>query len=248
MGFWYQNADLGPFAPCTTSTGSPPKFDTTSGVPDNSINWSATPTTVINLTPGASYTCKSMAGSTTLGELSWNNGTKLLTVKGTIFIDGSITIDAGATARYTGQATIVVSGTFGMKTASICATHPGYTGACNYTASSPWDPNQSALVIVADGLAGAGAAQGQGSDFDPGDGIHLKGADFQGALIANHTITTDTTSRMQGPMISVYDRVLAGQSNDLIFPPINFAPSGGGGIISDPPMPALLPPQNYGGG
>ena len=42
-----------------------PKFDTASGVPDNSINWSATPTTVINLTPGASYTCKSMAGSTT---------------------------------------------------------------------------------------------------------------------------------------------------------------------------------------
>ncbi len=78
-------------SPCTTSTGSPPKFDTASGVPDNSINWSATPTTVINLTPGASYTCKSMAGSTILGELSWDNATKLLTVKGTIFIDGSIT-------------------------------------------------------------------------------------------------------------------------------------------------------------
>jgi hypothetical protein len=249
MGFWYQNADLGPFAPCTTSTGSPPKFDTASGVADNSINWSATPTTVINLTPpGASYTCKSMAGSTTLGELSWNDGSKLLTVKGTIFFDGSITIDAGATARYTGQATIVASGTFGMKTAAICATHSGYTGACDYTAASPWDPNKSALVIVADGLAGAGSAQGQGSDFDPGDGIHLKSADFQGALIANHTITNETTSKMQGPMISVYDRVLAGQSNDLIFPPINFAPSGGGGIISDPPKPALLAPQNYGGG
>jgi hypothetical protein len=249
MGFWYQFADLGPHAPCTTSTGSPPKFDTASGVPDNSINWSATPSTVINLTPpGASYTCKSMAGSTTLGELSWNDSAKLLTVKGTIFIDGSITIDAGATARYAGQATIVASGTFGMKTASICATHPGYTGPCDFTGTSDWDPNQSALVIVADGLDGAGAAQGQGSDFDPGDGIHLKSADFQGALIANHTITTDTTSRMQGPMISVYDRVLAGQSNDLIFPPINFAPSGGGGIISDPPMPELLAPQNYGGG
>ena len=30
MGFWYQNADLGPLPPCTTSTGSPPKFDTAS--------------------------------------------------------------------------------------------------------------------------------------------------------------------------------------------------------------------------
>jgi hypothetical protein len=250
MGFWYQNADLGPLAPCTTSTGSPPKFDTASGVPDNSINWSASPSTVINLTPGASYTCKSMVGSTTLGELSWDNSTKLLTVKGTIFFDGSITISTGATARYTGQATIVASGTFGMKNTTICATHAGYTGPCDFTATSPWDPSdpsKSALVIVADGLAGAGSAQGQGSDFDPGDGIHLKSADFQGALIANHSVTAETTSRMQGPMISVYDAVFAGQSNDLIFPPILFAPSGGGGIISDPPKPQLLAPQNFGG-
>jgi hypothetical protein len=248
MGFWYQNADLGPLAPCTTSTGTPPKFDTASGVPDNSINWSASPTTVINMTPAASYTCKSMAGSTTLGELSWNASTNLLTVKGTIFIDGSITINPSATARYTGQATIVASGTFGMKTATICATHSGYTGPCDFTATSPWDPNKSALVIVADGLAGAGAAQGQGSDFDPGDGIHLKSADFQGALIANHAVNTETTAKMQGPMISVYDGVFAGQSNDLIFPPLLFAPSGGGGIISDPPKPQLLAPQNFGGG
>jgi hypothetical protein len=248
LGYWYQNADLGPLSPCTTSAGSPPTFDTAGGTADNSINWSASPTTVVNLTPAASYTCKSTAGSTTLGELSWNNTTKLLTLKGTIFIDGSITIAPGGTARYTGNATIVASGTFGMKNNAICATHPGYTGACDYTATSPWDPNQAALVIVADGLNGAGSGQGQGSDFDPGDGIHLKSADFQGALIANHAIKNETTSRMQGPMISAYDGVFAGQSNDLIFPPILFAPSGGGGIISDPPKPQLLSPRFYGGG
>ncbi len=28
MGFWYQNADLGPNSPCATSSGTPPKFDT----------------------------------------------------------------------------------------------------------------------------------------------------------------------------------------------------------------------------
>ena len=248
MGFWYQNADLGPLAPCITSTGSPPIFDTASGAPDNSINWSATPTTVINVTPAASYTCKSMAGSTTLGELSWNAATKLLTVKGTIFIDGSITISPGATARYTGQGTIIASGTFGMKNSTICATHPGYTGPCDFSATSPWDPGQAQLIIVADGLTGAGSAQGQGSDFDPGDGIHLKSSGFQGVLIANHSVTTDTTTQMQGPMISVYDGVFAGQSNDLIFPPIFAAPSGGGTIVSDPPKAQLLPPQNYGGG
>ena len=43
-----------------------------------------------------------------LGGLSWNRSTKCLTVKGTIFIDGSIYIEAGGTARYTGNATIAV--------------------------------------------------------------------------------------------------------------------------------------------
>ena len=81
-----------------------------------------------------------MAGSTVLGELSWDNAAKLLTVKGTIFIDGSIYIAPGGTARYTGEATIVASGTFGMKGDTICATHPGYTGACDFTKTSPWDP------------------------------------------------------------------------------------------------------------
>jgi hypothetical protein len=189
-----------------------------------------------------------MVGSTTLGELSWDNSTKLLTVKGTIFIDGSIYIAPGGTARYTGEATIVASGTFGMKGDTICATHTGYTGACDFTATSPWDPGKSALVIVADGAAGAGNAQGQGSDFNTGEAMELKSAGFQGALIANHSIRNETTTQMQGPMISVYDGVFAGQSNDLIFPPVLFAPSGGGGIISDPPKPQLLAPQNFAGG
>ena len=124
----------------------------------------------------------------------------------------------------------------------------GYAGACDFTATSPWDPNVAALVIVADGVAGGGGAQGQGSDFDPGDGIHLKSAKFQGGLIANRTITTETTTEMQGPMISVYDEVCAGQTNDLIFPPISFAPSGGGGIISrSASADASLAPQLRGG-
>jgi hypothetical protein len=248
MVFWYQNADLGPLAPCTTWTGSPPKFDTPTGFPDNLINLSATPSSAINLTPsGASYTCRSMVGSTILGELSWDHAAKLLTVKGTIFIDGSIYIAPGGTARYSGEATIVASGTFGMKGDTICATHPGYTGACNFTSTSPWDPEKSALVIVANGAAGAGGGQGDGSDFTPGEGIELKSAGFQGALIAKNSIRNETTTQMQGPMISVYDGVFAGQSNNLIFPPILFAPSGGGGIISDPPKPQLLDARNFAG-
>ena len=140
-----------------------------------------------------------MAGSTILGELSWDDAAKLLTVKGTIFIDGSIYIAPGGDRQVHGLATIVASGTFGMKGDTICATHPGYTGACDFTATSPWDPDKSALVIVADGAAGAGNAQGQGSDFNTGEGIELKSAGFQGALIANHTITERDDLADAGP-------------------------------------------------
>ena len=46
------------------------------------------------------------------GELSWNATTKTLTVKGTIFIDGSAKVANGAFNTYNGQATIYLSGTF----------------------------------------------------------------------------------------------------------------------------------------
>lgn len=116
---------------------------------------------MINLTPGASYTCQSIADGTTLGELSWNASTNVLTVKGTIFIDGSITIAPGGTARYVGQATIIASGTFGMKNHTICAS---YAGACDFTPTSAWNPNTAALVIVADGAAGgAGVLKDRGA-------------------------------------------------------------------------------------
>jgi hypothetical protein len=48
-------------------------------------------------------------------------------------------------------------------------------------------------------------------------------------------------------MISVYHTVNARQSNILTFPPILFAPSGES-ILGPPPVPALLPPRNFGGG
>ena len=92
MGFWYQNAQLGPYIPCNgPAAPRQPVFDTG----DNTINNSATPSTPFNLTPATGdYTCKNVVGGQTLGELSWNATTKKLKVKGTIFIDGSATVDS----------------------------------------------------------------------------------------------------------------------------------------------------------
>ena len=74
---WYSRAAPGPRNPCASPTGPVPVFDT-NGMRDKSV------TTAQNLTPSTSYTCRSGAS-----ELSWNASTRVLTVRGTVFIDGS---------------------------------------------------------------------------------------------------------------------------------------------------------------
>src|SRR4030095_5029250 len=79
------------------------------------------------------------------GELSWNATSKTLTVKGTIFIDGSARITNGALNTYNGQATLYLSGTF-RATGSLCGSVTA--GACAFTT---WNPNTELLTIVAHG-------------------------------------------------------------------------------------------------
>jgi hypothetical protein len=250
MGEAYRTADLGPLAPCTTgslpASVFPRGLDTASGA-DLDLNNSATPagTAAINLTPALSYSCKSRAG-----ELSWNNATKKLTVRGTVFLDGSATITSAASAQATdiGQGTLILTGTFMMKNALMCVKTTGNgNGTHCDTAAGAWDPNVGALVIIADGDGGYDTTQNQGNNVIAGQGINIKSSDFQGGLIANKDVGVDTTSEMQGPMISVYHTVDAGQSNLLTFPPILFAPSGES-TLGPAPVPKLLPPRNFGGG
>jgi Tfp pilus assembly protein PilX len=248
MGFWYQNANLGPNIPCNgTPQPRQPIFDTG----DNTINNSATPAIPYNLTPsGGNYTCKNVVDGKTLGELSWDASAKVLTIKGTIYIDGSATVDsAGYTGnpvfKYTGQGTIILSGTFAVKNAKICAVISG--NDCNFAANA-WDPNVNALIVVADGDGGGGGAQSQSNVVDLGKGIQLKGSSYQGALLANKDVKVETTSDEQGPMVSVYHWVESGQTGVLTFPAVHFAPSGGGGITQPLPPAWLLSPQNIAAG
>ena len=160
MGEAYRTADLGPRAPCTTGSLPPSvfprKFDTASGVPDNDLNNSATPagTAAIDLTPPASRT----RARREPGELSWD-GTDKLTVRGTVFIDGSATVTSPQAAKATvsGQGSIFLTGTFMMKDALLCVKTTGSgTGNGTHcdTSAGAWDPNVGALIIVADGDGG----------------------------------------------------------------------------------------------
>jgi Tfp pilus assembly protein PilX len=119
----YATFDPGPKHSCKAGT-NPAGLASTVFDTDTTYNNSAAS---FNLTPASSYDCQSTSGTST-GELKWDNTTKTLTVNGSIFIDGSMTITQSLT--YTGTAIIEVAGsvTISGNGTTICATSP-----CNYT-------------------------------------------------------------------------------------------------------------------
>jgi hypothetical protein len=232
MGFWYLNAGLGPKSPAGSTSGSPPRFDTLSGVADDTINQSAySAGSPFDLTGNTSYSVTSADGQT---KLAWDKATSTLTIKGNVFIDGSVQSTA-TNAKYVGKGTIILSGLFTMdNNTALCANLQG--SACS--TSEPWDADTTALAIVADGI-----------DLLTGDSIAIKKGNFQGLLLGNGDVDASVSGTLViGPMVSVYGSVDAGQSGTLQFPPITFASSGTDGLTGPLPLPQLLPPIQFGGG
>jgi hypothetical protein len=226
---WYLNANPGPYYGCLQSSGTPPTFDNDQGAATspNIAKRNNSITTVQDLTPSTSYTCKGSGG-----ELSWNASTKVLTANGTIFIDGSAMIQNGAVNTYTGSATIYVSGTLLIKNSSICQAVSG--GTCTTTG---WDPAQRMLVFVVNGNGSAGAPQSQVSS---GDSVQLVSAYAQGALYATNSIDLGTTSQFDGPLDG--STVILGQSTSSSFPGLSFVPAGMPGnpeVYAQPQAPQL---------
>ncbi len=216
---WYQNASPGPYFPCTAPSGSTPSFDLPS--PDGrNGTYNLAP---FNLTPATSYSCKTAGG-----ELSWNALSKVLTVSGTIFIDGSAYIQNGAVNEYNGQATLYLSGTFLIKNSKLCAGLAAGGGSCDV---STWNPNTELLCVV---------ANGNGGQVNAWDSIQITSAFFQGALFATKSIDTDTTSQVDGPMVG--DQVNLGQSVNTSFPTITQVPVG---MPSNPTVYAQPDPPRF---
>jgi hypothetical protein len=204
---WYLNANPGPYYPCTTASGPVPVFDNDQGTlagADPAKRNNSVPG-IFDLTPaGSSYTCKTNAG-----ELSWDATQNLLTIHGTVYIDGSAVVDNGGIDRYQGQGSLVLSGTMEIKNTLLCAVVSG--SGCD---TAHWDPNSTLLLLAADG---------SGGQVPVGDSIQLVSATFQGALFATNAIETDTTSQAIGPMIG--STVSLGQSVSTAFPAVNIVPT-----------------------
>ena len=240
---WYTKGAPGPFRPCYTQSGITPIFDVPTDVAANLATPSPTPLhrnmnknvpTIFNLTPPNSYSCKTPGG-----ELTWNATSRVLTVKGTIFIDGSVVVENGVTNTYVGQATIYATGTVLIKNSQLCAVLTPDKTACNVNDPGAWDPNQTMLIFAA---RGNGANGGHEAQVAVGDGVQLVSAAFQGGLYAEANVDVTTTSRAQGPMIG--STVMLGQTGRIEFPTINVLPAGAPGLPV--PQAILDPPQDFG--
>jgi len=227
FAFWYLNAKPGPSQACTTTTGTPPAFE---GSPAGGLNNNAG---TINLTPNSSYSCKyyDIPPNQTdlLGELSWNNTTKKLTVKGAIYIDGSAVVSNNSVNEYDGLATLYLSGTFRIDgNAQLCGGVAA--GNCDFTS---WDPNTDNIGIIANGNDGSGNSV-----------ILANQARLQGSLYATYAVDVGSFAAYDGPMVAGTFKL----ANNIVtheFPTITSVPVGWPGnptVYAEP-----QPPQNYSG-
>jgi hypothetical protein len=183
-------------------------------------------TTAVNHANGASV----LWDTPPSGELSWNATTKSLTIKGTVFIDGSAKIANSALDTYNGQGTLYLSGTL-LLNASLCGGVSGST--CDFAS---WNPNSEMLTIV---------ANGDGGQVNPGDSVQVNNNwSFQGALFGTNAIELGNNVTIDGPIVG--SQILL--SNNLAtnaFPTITTVPVG---MPSNPAVYAQPnPPQSFSG-
>jgi hypothetical protein len=188
--YWYQNAAPGPKHPCTTSSGTVPQFDKDTTLNKNNPSQEITPE--VSDPPGtsgnSSYTCQVWSGGTLLGELSWNNATRVLTISGTIFFDGDAVFHDSRkngqdyVVHVNGRGTIMAYGQ-GHVDEQICEGGSGSTSCVSNM--SNWDPSQNLLVY----------AVNQDTNF------HEDGSAFQGILYCTNQCQVKDDTYSSGPII-----------------------------------------------
>jgi hypothetical protein len=154
----------------------------------------------------------------------------MLTVTGTIYIDGSVRVSNGALNQYNGQATLYLSGTF-LLNGKLCGGISG--GECDFSA---WNPNTEMLTVVANGIGGQVPESSSISVENNGQ--------FQGGLFATGSINFSNNSKSDGPMVGT-QIIMANNMTSDSFPTITTVP------VGMPGNPAVYaqpnPPQMFSG-
>ena len=183
---WYASSSPGPTSPCTTSSGTPPSFDG-GPAPNNTQQNLVAPyangslPSTVNLTPAASYVCK-----TSQGELSWDATNHIMTVKGVVYIDGNVSIGDGSVDEYNGQATLYTSG-YVTVNGTMCGKRNAGNTACDFSA---WNPNTEMWILAAHGNNGSGYSV-----------VFPNNAVWEGGVYATNSIDLSNNGTIEGPII-----------------------------------------------
>src|SRR6478736_4313295 len=196
---YYQNATISRLKPCNSGGLPGTSFDN-----DTTRN-SSLPSTFV-LTAGSAYTCKTTVNGKVVGSLTWDPSTRYLDVRGTVFIDGNVSIDGVVKYRGVnsngvhpagtdgsdgegGQMVLYASGTVSLSNTGVfCGwdmvhdTSAYSGGTCNFSA---WTPGTSMFMLV----AGGGVSLSQGSYF-------------QGAIFTAGSVSLGQSAQTEGPLIA----------------------------------------------
>ena len=197
---YYQTATISRLSPCAAGGLASTNFDN-----DTTRNTSLS--TAFNLTPGTNYTCQTTnANGYVIGELDWDASTHILQIRGTVFIDGNVTINGLVKYRGVnkygahpsgsdgsdglgGMGVLYVSGTVSLSNSGVfCGWDTihdtaAYSGSsCDFTA---WTPGTSMLMFIAHG----GVTLNQSSYF-------------QGAIFSDGNVSLGQSAQTEGPIIT----------------------------------------------
>jgi hypothetical protein len=237
FNYWWANAMPGPKHFCTYKTGTYITngfFDNDAALAGTAPNQYSTGNTTgpnkslkaINgemAPPGQSYVCQVWSGGgqvgTLLGELSWDATKHILTIFGTIFVDGNFRFDQdGEVVNYKGRATLM-SSTDDEIDAVVCAdgdvtTPPtSVTGSCvdktgGVSNMASWVPTKNMMVLMSQG----GNAPQPDNEYDQG-GTNCAGntpptcfnghtaSGFQGILYSTGDCLIHQNFQDSGPVI-----------------------------------------------
>lgn len=197
---YYQTSTISRLSPCAAGGLASTNFDN-----DTTRNTSLT--TAFNLTPATSYTCQTKnANGFVIGELDWDATNHILSIRGTVFIDGNVTINGLVKYRGVnkygahpsgsdgsdglgGMMVMYVSGTVSLSNSGVfCGWNTtndtaAYNGSsCDFSA---WTPGTSMMMFVAKG----GVALNQSSFF-------------QGAIYSDGNVSLGQSAQTEGPIIT----------------------------------------------
>jgi Tfp pilus assembly protein PilX len=197
---YYQTSTISRLSPCAAGGLAATSFD---GDTTRNNNLA----TAFNLTPGTNYTCQTKnANGYVIGELDWDASSHILSIRGTVFIDGNVTINGVVKYRGVnkygthpsgsdgsdglgGMMVMYVSGTVSLSNSGVfCGWNTNndstaYNGSgCDFTA---WTPATSMFMFVAKG----GVTLNQSSFF-------------QGAIFSEGNVTLGQSAQTEGPIIT----------------------------------------------